>query len=511
MPHATVHDDVEVPAEVADFLVVTALPEEREAVLRQLPGLKRQAAEDGNTLIYYCCKVESVSNDGRKNKYSIVLTSLVDMGRVSAAVAASQALSRWRPRCILMVGISGGFRARGVGLGDIIVSDKVVDYELGKVTEKGTEPRYEVYKADAVLLGAAKHLSDTAWQPRIAVARRGDGKPRVHVGPIASGDKVIADSDFARSHQDVWSKLLGVEMEGGGVAYAVYSAPERHRFLMVRGVSDYADKEKGGEAVDSWRSYACDSAAAYAAALIHDGPIADERAKEASSPASSGSDKGTVHIALRIAAAFAVGVCVLALLGWARGWWIPNSAPPANSDFLKDANVGVVGIGGPGGPGVVGIGGPGGAGVVGIAGHRATNADDDAKIVSLAASIKIEIDQRLQNGAKIVTSGQLAFGRGSQAIARLTESDHHAQPISPDRVRHEFTFELGGADALLGQRVGLLKEVEFAQLRSALPEVGRLLGGRAVIFVNGIRKMEVEIPPQALGPAPVQFDLKGRF
>ena len=42
---------------------------------------------------------------------------------------------------------------------------------------------------------------------------------------------------------------------------------------MVRGVSDLADAAKDSDAVDRWRAYACEVAAAYAIGLLRSGPI----------------------------------------------------------------------------------------------------------------------------------------------------------------------------------------------------------------------------------------------
>ena len=67
------------------------------------------------------------------------------------------------------------------------------------------------------------------------------------------------------------SKLIGVEMEGGGVATALHSDKRRPRFLMVRGVSDLADGKGNAKTKKQWRAYARDVAAAYVVGLLRDG------------------------------------------------------------------------------------------------------------------------------------------------------------------------------------------------------------------------------------------------
>jgi nucleoside phosphorylase len=208
------------------------------------------------------------------------------MGRVEAASVVSEAVERWKPRFVLLVGIAGGtvspephpagasdgllggVAAKGVGLGDVLVAREIVDYELQKLTPDQSLIRWNVTSVDQQLLAAAQHLQPREWTPLISEQRPDAGAPKVHYGPVASGDKVVAYRDGLKQVQDVWSKLIGVEMEAGGVALRVAQTVTRPGFFMVRGVSDLADERKGSADVDAWRAYACDVAAAYAVGLI---------------------------------------------------------------------------------------------------------------------------------------------------------------------------------------------------------------------------------------------------
>lgn len=84
--------------------------------------------------------------------------SVSAMGRVKAAVATANALRRWRPSSVLLIGIAGGFAAQGVRLGDILIAEQVVDFELQKVKKPAQSPRFQVHTSDARLLEAAHHL-----------------------------------------------------------------------------------------------------------------------------------------------------------------------------------------------------------------------------------------------------------------------------------------------------------------------------------------------------------------
>jgi nucleoside phosphorylase len=269
-----------------DVLIIAPLREEREAVLAKLPGAKRLPRAQ-HVFIYYEAQVPVSGQPSSQPGRRVIVTSPNDMGRVEAANVVGEAVERWKPRFVLLVGIAGGalspeqrmaaenadglvggVAAKGVGLGDVLVAREIVDYELQKLTLEQIQIRWKVNPVDQQLLAAAQHLERHEWAPLIAEQRPVAGSPRLHFGPVASGDKVVAYSEGLKQVQDVWSKLIGVEMEAGGVAQRVAQTVTRPGFFMVRGVSDLADERKGKADVDAWRAYACDVAAAYAVGLI---------------------------------------------------------------------------------------------------------------------------------------------------------------------------------------------------------------------------------------------------
>ncbi len=256
-----------------DFVIVTALEEERGALLSMLPDCKPLPPEPGDVRHYYSGRLPVTMHGGAQGHYSIVVMQLLGMGRVQAATATSDAIKRWRPRFVVMVGIAGGVAAKHVGLGDILVSQQVVDYELQKLTQKGPEIRWQVHQADARLLGASQQLTAEAALSLLTVRRPLRGVPQRIIGPIASGDKVIAFGAALEQYRQHWATLIGVEMEAAGVATAVSQAAKPPGFFMVRGVSDLADANKDSKHVGKWRAYACHVAAAYTVALLQGGPV----------------------------------------------------------------------------------------------------------------------------------------------------------------------------------------------------------------------------------------------
>jgi CheY-like chemotaxis protein len=101
-----------------DFVIVTALEEERDAMLRQLPTFKQIAPLQDDVRFYYSSSVTTAQADGRTIDYSVIVLCLLGMGRVEAANATGDAIRRWYPRYVLLVGIAGGVAESSVSLGD---------------------------------------------------------------------------------------------------------------------------------------------------------------------------------------------------------------------------------------------------------------------------------------------------------------------------------------------------------------------------------------------------------
>lgn len=259
--------------DAVDFLLLAPLTEEREAILAHLPELKNLPPDPQDALIYYeaCLAVEHSS--GLRGFYRIIVTSPLGMGRVEAATATVAAIGRFSPKYVILVGIAGGAPG-SVRLGDVLVGELVADYELQKITDDGASPRYQPFRAHPRLVAAAHHLN--GWGSLVRSPRPKERKaahPLVHFGVMLSGDKVQAKGEALQEYKKAWPKLIGVEMEAGGVAAAAGSAANPPGFLMVRGVSDLADGKKGSKSVELWRPYACAVAAAYTVALLRSMPI----------------------------------------------------------------------------------------------------------------------------------------------------------------------------------------------------------------------------------------------
>jgi non-specific serine/threonine protein kinase len=249
--------------DTVDVVIVTALPIERDAVLNRLDGyVVVQHATDAYT--YYRARVET--DDGDACEVAVVM--LLGMGNNEAAIATSHAIERWRSKCVLMCGIGAGV-PNEIRLGDVAVAEYSYYYELAKLTEQGAQRRGQQFPSDRFLLDRARAVRASEWQTNINAKRpvesdASKGISAILFGPIASGEKVVADTTTLNALRHDVPKLIALAMEGAGVARAAASAFDRPRFLEVRGISDYANPDKN----DAWHIYAASAAAAFIITLL---------------------------------------------------------------------------------------------------------------------------------------------------------------------------------------------------------------------------------------------------
>lgn len=256
--------------EVVDVVIITALEEELQAVVQKLEGVEQIPPSAENVRVFYRA---TVPQPGGRSPLRIRLTCLAGMGRVKAANVTADAVRQWKPSYVILTGIAGGVAANDAALGDVLIAEQIVDYELQKVTPKGPSFRFQVGAVDERLRNFACHMNDEEWQPGIGVDRPVTGRPNVLRGPVATGDKVVESPRLLKQLLNAFPKLVGVEMEAGGAVSAVAESVDRPGFFMIRGVSDLADPDKESAEVKSWRSYACHVAAAFTIGMLRKGPL----------------------------------------------------------------------------------------------------------------------------------------------------------------------------------------------------------------------------------------------
>jgi nucleoside phosphorylase/tetratricopeptide (TPR) repeat protein len=131
-----------------DALIVTAIKEEFDAVLgvdnEAVAGSRWDERVGPHGLVIAIREFQTSS----KVPLRIAVTQAPEMGQAAAVATATSLLPSLRSQCLAMCGVCAGYRGK-VGLGDVIIADRLWTYDVGKierVTVDGDE--HEEFYAD---------------------------------------------------------------------------------------------------------------------------------------------------------------------------------------------------------------------------------------------------------------------------------------------------------------------------------------------------------------------------
>jgi len=239
-------------------VVFTALEVEYLAIRAYLTGPVRQQEERGT--LY-----ELGALPGAGGSWRVAVTQ-TGPGSTSAGVHLERAVSVFAPDIVLFLGVAGG--RKDVVRGDVVVADTIYDYEWGKSTREGYEPRMRTHFPAYRLLQRARLVArEDRWQQRIWPACP-QPPPAAFVKPIVTGGKVVAhnQSEVARLLDQYASDALAVETEGHGFLEGAYVNPGVDA-LVIRGISDLLAR-KNTASDNHWQPVASRHAAAFAVELL---------------------------------------------------------------------------------------------------------------------------------------------------------------------------------------------------------------------------------------------------
>jgi adenosylhomocysteine nucleosidase len=187
---------------------------------------------------------------GRLDGHDVVL-ALSGIGKVSAAQVSSLLLDRFACRALVVSGVAGGLDIR-LGIGDIVVADRLAQQDYGALTRRGLVN----YRAGAMPMGERRHdpyysltpelsarlraaLKGLHLPPMPAAATGGrERRPKIRFGTILSGDQFVNAAPARLALRRRFPGALAVEMEGAAAAQIA----ERHGVpcVVVRALSDLA-------------------------------------------------------------------------------------------------------------------------------------------------------------------------------------------------------------------------------------------------------------------------------
>jgi chromosomal replication initiator protein len=235
-------------------VILTALPCEYAAVREHLEDITEDVSHRSGK-VYERGRFRGVS------KHWEVLLAEVGTGNPQAATEAERAIRHFDPSLVLLVGIAGGLK--DVRKGDVVAAHSVYGYESGKV-QQTFKARPDVAKTTYGVRERARAESRKRdWQKRLSAKDRRLA-PRVFLGAIAAGEKLLADSmsELRRFLDLHYNDALAIEMEGSGVLHAVHANPGLEA-LIVRGISDLIEDKTATDG-EGWQETASRTASAFA-------------------------------------------------------------------------------------------------------------------------------------------------------------------------------------------------------------------------------------------------------
>ena len=176
----------------------------------------------------------------KEGVWKIVLVQPTDKGPLPMqALVTDFVNSTQQPRVILMVGCCAGLNERGAGLGDVIIGRRVYGYQRQRQQRGEIVIATDPYPIEALF---SEYINFAITRPEFESTITFP----VHFKDFASADILLDDAESALREQicALSSDIVGIEMEGQGLAHSLWTA-RRHASnivgTVVKGVSDFGD------------------------------------------------------------------------------------------------------------------------------------------------------------------------------------------------------------------------------------------------------------------------------
>lgn len=241
-------------------VILTAVEVETAAVKHCCEGFKRLHIP-GDAQEYY---ETTLKRDGAELK--VITAQQKGMGMTAATLLASKATEHFRPKYLIMSGIAAGADEEAAQMyGDVLVPDMVWDYSAGKYVgpdeakirfgDVGFQPRPVSIATDEDIIEIVK-----------ATTNMPDNECHVHIGPLACGTSVIANSKIMdKQIRSLFPHTIGLDMESYSVYYAAKNISEpRPKPLVVKSICDFANESKD----DRYQKFAAFTSAQYVRYLL---------------------------------------------------------------------------------------------------------------------------------------------------------------------------------------------------------------------------------------------------
>lgn len=260
---------MEIPLQPFDVCIVCALPEEVKAFLEIAQEYCENTLEERiSSRHQYSYRFVTLKNN-KDEPLNLHISWPPRYGPQEMTLHLARVLEECQPRMAIMTGICAG-DSQQVQLGDLVVAERTFTYDNGKFTrdEQGRSVHLHdtmTYQLDANILQFLG-LFD-GWKPLVASLERPLSQPEqrpttCHIKAMASGSAVRTDHPFEEIQVPVRG-TVAIDMEGAALGLVMSRHP-LIRWLVVKGVCDYADQTKN----NAYHGYAARASAIYALSFI---------------------------------------------------------------------------------------------------------------------------------------------------------------------------------------------------------------------------------------------------
>ncbi|MDB5014312.1 MAG: Nucleoside phosphorylase-like protein [Daejeonella sp.] len=164
-----------------------------------------------------------------------VQCAMGSISRDSSIMTVSTALNFLNSKTVIMIGIAFGVDSVKQGIGDVLISESIIPYNIKRVGEEATIQRGLEAQASQIILNRLKNIR--TWEhllPDNIIAKKIFTR-------LLSGEELIDNLERRTTLSEAFPDCKGGEMEGAGV-YA--ACGNKIDWVIVKGICDFADGQK---------------------------------------------------------------------------------------------------------------------------------------------------------------------------------------------------------------------------------------------------------------------------
>ncbi len=160
-----------------------------------------------------------------------------------------------RPRAVIGVGIAFGVNPDKQNIGDVLLPEAVLGYDLARISPASIDPRGPRPPVSDYLFRVFKHTDQTCKAAPDSCLRW----PTIHIGTVLSGNKLVDNLDFRKSLENLAPEIIGGEMEAIGIQTAADSY--KVDWIIIKAICDWADGNKNTSGKEQDQRQAAQNAA----------------------------------------------------------------------------------------------------------------------------------------------------------------------------------------------------------------------------------------------------------